>query len=94
MSIAGEDTQRMGVNCINNRGGVGRVDSKEHGKSLGCIDGKEGVRGEGGGLLNYSVYGTASMAVKEVAVAMALAEAASEVEVAEKCQLRRQPRRP
>ena len=34
----------MGVNCIKNRG----VDGGEPRESLGCIDGKEGVRSEGG----------------------------------------------
>ena len=41
------------------------VDGGERGEILGCIDGKEGVRGEGGGLLSYCVYGAASTAVKE-----------------------------
>jgi len=36
--IAVEDTKHVGVNCINNGGGVGRIDGGERGESPGWID--------------------------------------------------------
>ena len=73
--------------------GWGCVDSGECSESPGHIDhGKEGICGvnEGGGVFNCCVHGVASTALKDVA----MADAASEVEVAEKCQLPQQPWRP
>ena len=69
--------------------GWGRVDGGEHGElSPGQINnGKEDVCGvnEGGAVFNSRVKGVMSTAVEEV---VAVADAASEVEVAEKRQLR------
>jgi len=72
--------------------GWGRVDG---GEIPGRIDnGREDVChvNEGGGVFNSCVHGVVSTAVEEEMVATA--DAASEVEVAEKRQLRRQPWRP
>ena len=75
--------------------GWGCIDSGECSESLGCIDhGKEGICSvnEGGGVFNCCVHGVqvASTALKDAA----MADAASEVEVAEKCQLPQQLWRP
>ena len=75
--------------------GWGHIDSGESSESPGHIDhGKEGICSvkEGGGVFNCCVHGVqvAAIVLKDAT----MADAASEVEVAEKCQLPQQPWRP
>ena len=86
MWASSASTIEVGWDCIN---------SGEHSESPGCIDhGKEGICSvnEGGGVFNCCVHRVqvVSTALKDAATA----DAASEVEVAEKCQLPQQPWRP